>query len=127
MTDVARRIEELSPEKREILLSRLKTRHSQQEVSPQGSGQGQAPLLQAFDRSGVRLGWAQGTIPTNHFPLSFAQQRLWFLDQLEPGSTAYLILSIYRMCGRLDVQCFEKGLQELIRRHESLRTTCFVS
>ncbi len=116
MTNVSQRIAALSPEKREILLRRLKTRKNQQNVSPQGGEQEQAPLLRAYDRT-----------DSTHFPLSFAQQRLWFLDQLEPGSTAYLIPNIYRIRGRLDVQCFEKSLQELIRRHESLRTTFIIS
>ena len=56
-------------------------------------------------------------------PLSLAQQRLWFLDQLEPGNTAYLIPSVHRLHGMLDVHCFERSLQELLDRHESLRTT----
>src|SRR5262249_325865 len=56
-------------------------------------------------------------------PLSFAQQRLWFLDQLEPGSTAYLIPNAYRLQGMLDVKCFERSLEALRRSHESLRTT----
>jgi non-ribosomal peptide synthetase component F len=56
-------------------------------------------------------------------PLSFAQQRLWLLDQLEPGSIAYLMPSAYRLHGMLDAKCFERSLEELIRRHESLRTT----
>jgi amino acid adenylation domain-containing protein len=56
-------------------------------------------------------------------PLSFAQQRLWFLNQLEPGSTAYLLPHVLQMDGMLDMQALERCLQELISRHESLRTT----
>jgi hypothetical protein len=56
-------------------------------------------------------------------PLSFAQQRLWFLEQLEPGNTAYLLPSALRVGGELDVHALECSLQELLRRHESLRTT----
>jgi len=56
-------------------------------------------------------------------PLSFAQQRLWFLDQLVPGSASYNIPSAVRMRGRLDVVALEKSLQELVRRHEGLRAT----
>ncbi len=56
-------------------------------------------------------------------PLSFAQQRLWFLDQLEPGSTVYLIPRTLRIEGDIEVYSLKRSLQELIHRHESLRTT----
>jgi aspartate racemase len=56
-------------------------------------------------------------------PLSFAQQRLWFLDQLEPGTSAYTIAGRRRMHGPLDLTALTGALSELVRRHESLRTT----
>lgn len=56
-------------------------------------------------------------------PLSFAQQRLWFLDQLEPGTPTYNIATGMRMIGTLDVDAFEQAITEIIRRHEVLRTT----
>ncbi|HSE17009.1 MAG TPA: amino acid adenylation domain-containing protein [Pyrinomonadaceae bacterium] len=56
-------------------------------------------------------------------PLSFAQQRLWFLDQLEPGTPVYNIATGMRMIGPLDVAAFEQAITEIIRRHEILRTT----
>ncbi|HEV7924065.1 MAG TPA: amino acid adenylation domain-containing protein, partial [Verrucomicrobiae bacterium] len=57
------------------------------------------------------------------FPLSFVQQRLWFLQQIEPESTAYHISMAIRLIGKLDVQALQKALQAIIQRHEILRTT----
>ncbi|MDZ7375436.1 MAG: amino acid adenylation domain-containing protein, partial [candidate division KSB1 bacterium] len=59
----------------------------------------------------------------NTFPASFAQQRLWFLDQFEPGNPAYNIPSAFRLRGRLNLPVMERSLNEIIQRHESLRTT----
>ncbi len=55
-------------------------------------------------------------------PLSFAQQRLWFIDQLEPGSTAYNIPMAVRLSGRLNLEVVERTFAEVVRRHEALRT-----
>ncbi|HEX6717639.1 MAG TPA: amino acid adenylation domain-containing protein [Pyrinomonadaceae bacterium] len=55
-------------------------------------------------------------------PLSFAQQRLWFLDQLEPGCHAYNMPGAVRISGLLDRAVLEKSLGEIVRRHETLRT-----
>src|SRR5262245_36096743 len=59
---------------------------------------------------------------TEKLPLSFAQQRLWFIDQLEPGSAAYNIPCAVRLSGRLNVEALQRALNEIVRRHEVLRT-----
>ncbi|HEY2292056.1 MAG TPA: amino acid adenylation domain-containing protein, partial [Thermoanaerobaculia bacterium] len=56
-------------------------------------------------------------------PLSFAQQRLWFLDRLQPGSPVYNLPVGWRLLGRLDPEALERALDEVFRRHEALRTT----
>ncbi|MFH0344255.1 MAG: amino acid adenylation domain-containing protein, partial [Chromatiales bacterium] len=60
---------------------------------------------------------------TGSAPLSFAQQRLWFLDQLEPTSTAYHMPVMLRLRGVLNVLALKASLSEIVRRHEVLRTT----
>ncbi len=55
-------------------------------------------------------------------PLSFGQQRLWFLDQLEPGTTLWNVANAVRMTGELDVDALRRTLSEIVRRHEVLRT-----
>jgi amino acid adenylation domain-containing protein/non-ribosomal peptide synthase protein (TIGR01720 family) len=56
-------------------------------------------------------------------PLSFSQERLWFLDQLEQGSAAYVVPLAMRLTGKLDGRALSRTLDELVRRHDVLRTT----
>jgi amino acid adenylation domain-containing protein len=55
-------------------------------------------------------------------PLSFAQQRLWFLDQLAPNNPFYNIPEAVRLDGKLDLKVLERVINEIVRRHEALRT-----
>jgi amino acid adenylation domain-containing protein len=59
---------------------------------------------------------------TGALPLSFAQERLWFIDRLEPGSAVYNVPVAWRLGGALDEAALERSLSEIVRRHESLRT-----
>jgi hypothetical protein len=59
---------------------------------------------------------------STRFPLSFAQQRLWFLYQLDPASPLYNMFSASRLHGALDAGVLGRALAEIVRRHEALRT-----
>jgi amino acid adenylation domain-containing protein len=74
-----------------------------------GPSRATAPLLVSVER-------------TADSPLSFAQQRLWFLDQLHPGNSAYNIPAAARLSGRLNLASLEQALLEILARHEALRT-----
>ena len=100
MGDLTDRIAALSPEKRELLQLRLK------KMGPDVSGN--HPIPRKANRNSV--------------PLSFAQQRLWFLDQLEPGSAVYNVPGALRIKGSLDAEVLERCFNEIVRRHEALRT-----
>ncbi|MBV9792074.1 MAG: non-ribosomal peptide synthetase, partial [Chloroflexi bacterium] len=73
------------------------------------------------------LATAAPTIPRRTadgpIPLSFAQQRLWFLDQLAPGSANYNMPMLLILTGKLDVAALERSINEVVRRNEILRTT----
>jgi amino acid adenylation domain-containing protein len=71
----------------------------------------QSPPLVRAPRDGRRL------------PLSFAQQRLWFIEQWEPGAATYNIPGAVRLQGTLDLDALESVINEIVRRHESLRTS----
>ncbi|NJM75068.1 MAG: AMP-binding protein [Acaryochloridaceae cyanobacterium RU_4_10] len=79
--------------------------------------------LMGSGRGLVALPLQKGDRP-EPIPLSFAQQRLWFLDRLEPGSAAYHLFRAVRLEGVLNYPALENSLNEILRRHEALRT-CF--
>src|SRR5690348_2879646 len=56
-------------------------------------------------------------------PLSFAQQRLWFLMQMEPESTNYNVGNIFKVSGLVNVEAMERAFGKIVQRHEVLRTT----
>nr|QEO74680.1 condensation domain-containing protein [uncultured bacterium] len=101
MSDIAKQISELSIEKRQLLERYLKTA---------GLNLTNAVILPQRRN-------------TNRFPLSFAQQRLWFLDQLEPNTSVYNIPDTHYFNGPLNLRALERSLSEIVRRHEILRTT----
>ena len=107
MNDALKRFADLSPEKQAILLRKLKQR---------------AAASTAETTTIPRLRDTDG----DAFPLSFAQQRLWFLAQMEPDSPFYNIPAALRLRGPLDVDVLEQTLSEIVRRHQVLRTL-FVS
>jgi amino acid adenylation domain-containing protein/non-ribosomal peptide synthase protein (TIGR01720 family) len=80
--------------------------------------------IEEAQREGAGIG-APPIVPVDRgteLPLSFAQQRLWFLDQLEPGNAFYNVPSSVRLTGKLNVEVLERTLTEIVRRHEALRT-----
>src|SRR5262249_2208772 len=56
-------------------------------------------------------------------PLSFAQRQVWVIEQMTPGNPAYNLPTGYRVRGSLDVASLERSLNEVVKRHEALRTT----
>ncbi|MCY1078721.1 non-ribosomal peptide synthetase [Archangium lansingense] len=103
MSDTKRKLADLTPEQRALLMRQLKQKGAKSTSS-------HPPLTRRPQ---------DGAPP----PLSFSQQRLWFLDQLEPGSAAYNMPVALQLDGALRVDALERALTELVRRHESLRTT----
>jgi amino acid adenylation domain-containing protein/non-ribosomal peptide synthase protein (TIGR01720 family) len=75
-------------------------------------GVASAPAEQITPRSG-----------SGELPLAFSQQRLWFLEQLQPGNPAYAIARAFCIHGQVSLPALGQSLQELVRRHEVLRTT----
>ena len=59
---------------------------------------------------------------TGGFPLSYGQQRLWFLDQLQPNNVAYVLPSVVDLHGWLDPVALDHALSDVVKRHEVLRT-----
>jgi amino acid adenylation domain-containing protein len=83
-------------------------------------------LLQRLKEKKLSLTGGTESIPAREpgpAPLSFGQRRLWFIEQLEPGNPRFNILTAVRMKGRLRLDVLLRVWEEIVRRHESLRTT----
>jgi len=100
MNDLINNINELSPDRRKLLELLLKE---------QGVDVSQTLILpRSHDR--------------DRFPLSYPQQRLWFLEQLQPGTALYNIPTAVHMAGNLDLPTLQRSVDALVQRHETLRT-----
>jgi len=99
--DLKQRLAALSDEQRRLLTQRLSKRV----------------------RPAVAPGIARRDDAAGMFPLSFAQQRLWFLNELAPLNAAFNVIDVNRVAGAFDVSVLEKCVNEIVRRHEILRTT----
>ena len=106
MHDLRQRIANLSPEKRPLLERRL--------------------MQQTAD--GAKSQVVPRRDPSLPCPLSFAQQRLWFLDQLEPASTVYNSVKTVRLRGMLQLEALRQALDAILERHEALeRLACCIA
>src|SRR5918912_4534393 len=101
MSDLTERIAALSPEQRALFEAKLKKRGLS------------APQPQVIPRRKQQ----------NYCRLSFDHERIWVVDQMEPGNPAYNIFSVSNLFGHLDAALMERALNEIVRRHEVLRTT----
>ncbi|MBE8994143.1 non-ribosomal peptide synthetase [Microcystis aeruginosa] len=106
MSDLLKLLENLSPEKRELVLQKLK-----QQQSKTGNNQKKQKL---------------SLIPVSReedIPLSFAQTRLWFLAQFDQENSPYHVPIFWQIKGSLNLKALEQAITEIINRHEILRTT----
>ena len=97
--EIRRRLEHLTPEKRALLLARLR--------KTPAAGAGRVPRRGAGEEPVV----------------SFAQERLWVLDRMDPGNAAYNNFDAFRVSGPLDVAALDRAFSQIVRRHETLRMT----
>ncbi|MBP0020801.1 MAG: amino acid adenylation domain-containing protein [Cyanobacteria bacterium SBLK] len=107
MSNLQKRLENLPPEKRALVLQKLKQRQQQQPLAPETKPS--IPPIKPIPR-------------TQPPPLSFAQSRLWFLHQLDGQGSHYNIPLFLELQGSLDIPVLRRAMIELVQRHEILRT-----
>src|SRR5437899_299484 len=98
---LASQIAQLTPERLKLLAREINKQQRGNKITPRPQEGGERALA----------------------PLSFGQERLWFLDQLVPGNAAYNWPFAIRCRSALDLALYQKALDELARRHEILRTS----
>lgn len=106
MSDLQKRLEKLSPAQRELVLKKLQAEKQNSKTKEKSK----VPTIAPVSRE-------------QPIPLSWNQQRLWFLEQLEGSSSTYNIPAAVELCGNLSLKALEQALQEIVRRHEVLRTS----
>src|ERR1044072_4337130 len=108
-TNLTKLAEPLSPNKRQLLELLLKEKEKARKAErvPEKATPAKIPRREKF-RPG---------------PVSSPQQRLWFIDQLDPGTPAFNIPAAVRLLGSLNIEILEKCFDEIIKRHEALRTS----
>ena len=109
MNGLAKHITTLSPEKRALLLQKMQEKMVSQHLQQKKAGNAQQQILPQKRNSDT-------------FALSFAQERLWFLHQLNPHSATYHVPSVLRLQGEVSIATLERSLAVVIQRHEILRT-----
>ena len=103
MSDLSKILADLSPEQRELFLLRLG------DLAGERGPEAPVDVIPRRGDAGPAL-------------LSFAQERLWFLEQLDPGTAAFNVPAAVRLIGELDRAALAASLRGLVRRHEALRT-----
>ena len=110
MSDVAQKLAQLSPEQRARVFAALNRKKQQKQ--PEGALMPSQPRVAGKE---------------SRFPLSFAQQRLWLLDQIDPNNPFYNISRAFFLSGPLQVMALQRAFQALGQRHETLRTAFVVT
>lgn len=112
----------MSKAKRDLLQKYLRGEITQRSDSAEAINR-RAPFIESIPITGESNAPSVTPVPrTGKLPLSFAQESLWFINQLEPASRAYNISIATELTGALDLTVLRRSLCEIVRRHESLRT-----